>query len=124
MLSSLVNGNKMIYPYIFPDTLSTIKAIHNEKATALKGSPVIFIDLINHPDLKKYDLSSLETILIGASTVPNSLLVKIKKVLNIKNVLIGYAMTETGCAGSLTKASDIEISEKFAYETIGKGKIF
>lgn len=30
-------------------------------------------------------------------------------------------MTETGSVGSVTRADDIDKSEKFAYETIGKG---
>jgi fatty-acyl-CoA synthase len=35
-------------------------------------------------------------------------------------IIKGYAMTESGCAGSLTKASDINISEKVAYESVGR----
>jgi fatty-acyl-CoA synthase len=30
-------------------------------------------------------------------------------------------MTESGCIGSITRASDIQKSEKLAYETIGQG---
>ena len=33
-------------------------------------------------------------------------------------------MTETGCAGILTKASDIKKSEKYAYESIGTASPF
>lgn len=140
LVSSIVNGIQTTYPSFFPDTLSTIKAIQNEKCNALKGSPTIFIDLINNPNIKNYNLSSLQSILLGASTVPKDLLLRIKKELNIKHVLIGYfflnffkieinikdsllferwAMTETGCGGILTTASDIQRSEKHAYESIG-----
>ena len=89
MLSSVVNGIQTTFPNLFPDTLSTIKAIHSEKCTSLKGSPVIFIDLINSPELKNYNLNSLQSILLGASTVPKDLLLKIKHQLSIKHVLIG-----------------------------------
>ena len=120
-MSALVNGNQIVFPHLLPDTLATMKAIHNEKCTSLKGAPVIFHDIINHPERKNYDLSSLETMLIGAAVVPKDLLLKIKKELNMKHVIVGYGMTETGSVGSVTKYDDILKSEKFAYETIGQG---
>jgi fatty-acyl-CoA synthase len=123
LISSIVNGNRTIFPHIIPDTLSTIKAISAEKCTSLKGAPTIFMDIINHPELEKYDLSSLDTMLIGASTVPKDLILKIKEKLKLKNVIIGYAMTESGCAGGLTNTKDIEVSEKAAYESIGRNFI-
>jgi acyl-CoA synthetase (AMP-forming)/AMP-acid ligase II len=66
-----------------------MKATQNEKCTALKGAPVIFIDILNHPELSKYDLSSLEYILLGASTIPKDLIVKIKEKLKLKHMLNG-----------------------------------
>jgi fatty-acyl-CoA synthase len=89
MVSGISHGHKVVFPSFFPDTLATIKAIHNEKCTALKGAPVIFIDLLNHPELSNHDLSSLEAILLGASTVPKDLLIKIKEKLNLKHVIVG-----------------------------------
>ena len=51
--------------------------------------------MLNHPELKNHDLSSLEYMLVGASTVPPDLLKKIKKEIKIKNVLTGIGMTES-----------------------------
>lgn len=117
--SAVVNGTRTIFPHFFPDTLATMKAIEAEKCTSLKGAPVILFDLAHHPDRTKYDLSSLETVLMGASVVPKDLILKIKKLLNVKHAIIGYAMTETGCSGTMTRAEDGERSERDAYETIG-----
>jgi fatty-acyl-CoA synthase len=89
MISSITNGIKVVFPNLFPDTLSTIKSIEREKCTALKGAPIIFIDLLNHSEMKNHNLSSLEAMLIGASTVPKDLLIKIKNVLKLKHVIIG-----------------------------------
>jgi fatty-acyl-CoA synthase len=72
-----------------------LKAIHNEKCTALKAAPVMYMDILNYPDLNNFDLTSLEAMLVGASTVPKDLLVKIKQKLNLKHVIIGYALTES-----------------------------
>lgn len=123
IISSITNGNSCVFPHIFPETLSTIKAIASEKCTAIKGAPTIFMDIVNHPELKNYDISSLETMLIGAATVPKDLLLNVKEKLQLKNIIIGYAQTETGCAGSLTNANDVNVSEKGAYESIGKNFI-
>ena len=71
-----------------------MKAVHAEKCTAIKGAPIIFIDMMNHPDLKKYDMSSLEYMLLGASTIPKDLVLKMKQELKIKNILLGLGMTE------------------------------
>ena len=44
--------------------------------------------MINHPERKNYDLSSLKYMLVGASTVPRDLMVKIKNDIKIKNVIV------------------------------------
>jgi fatty-acyl-CoA synthase len=85
-ISPLINSTKTIFPHMLPDTISTMKAIQDEKCTALKGSPTIFFNLLESPERKNYDLSSLE--LFGASVVPRDLLMKIKSELKLKHVLI------------------------------------
>lgn len=118
-LSPIVNGNRATFPSFYPDTPSTLKAIAQEKCTRLVGSPTIFQDLVNSPEREKHDLSSLEAVLMGASIVPKDLILKLKNQLKIKHILIGWAMTETACSGILTKGSDIQLSERHAYESIG-----
>lgn len=118
--SPLVFGSKTVFPSFFPDTLSTIKAIASEKCTSIKAAPIIFIDILNHPERKNYDLSSLEYMLIGASTVPKDLLIKLKQELKFKYIISGLGMTETAAAGLITRPRDLEISEKYAYESIGQ----
>jgi acyl-CoA synthetase (AMP-forming)/AMP-acid ligase II len=88
-VSALANGIRVVYPSLLPDTLMTMKAIESERCTSIKGPPTIYIDLINHPERNKFNLSSLESMLIGASTVPQDLLLKIKKELNLKHIIIG-----------------------------------
>ena len=88
-MSSIINGVQTTYPYILPDTLATMKAIHTERCTSLKGAPIIFFDLVNHPERKNYDLSCLESMIVGASTVPKDLLMQIKKNLNLKHIFVG-----------------------------------
>jgi fatty-acyl-CoA synthase len=100
VLSIAVAKCKIIFPAILPDTLSTMQAIHEEKCTALIGAPIIFRDILTHPDRKKYDLSSLLFSLIGASPVHIDFVRQLEKEIPIKRISQGYGMTEN--AASLT----------------------
>jgi hypothetical protein len=44
--------------------------------------------MLNHPDRRNYDLSSLKYMLIGASTVPRDLMIKIKDEIKIPHVMV------------------------------------
>jgi acyl-CoA synthetase (AMP-forming)/AMP-acid ligase II len=69
--------------------MTTMKSIQEDKCTIIKGSPLIYIDLLNHPERSKFDLSSLEAMVVGASVVPKDLLLKIKEGLNLKHIIVG-----------------------------------
>lgn len=95
VLEPYVIGAKTVFPSFFPDTLALIKAIHTEKCTAIKGAPIIFNDLINHPERKNYDMSSLRYALLGASAIPPTLLKAIREELGVEHILPGYGLTES-----------------------------
>ena len=71
-----------------------MKTIHEEKCTALIGAPIIFRDILAHPDRKKYDLSSLEFSALGASSMHIDFLRQLEKEIPVKRVAQGYGMTE------------------------------
>jgi hypothetical protein len=58
-------GSSIVFPFYFPETVSTMKAIQRYKCKTLRGVPTQFIDLLNHPDRANYDLSSLENLIAG-----------------------------------------------------------
>jgi acyl-CoA synthetase (AMP-forming)/AMP-acid ligase II len=61
----LLMGSTTIMPFYFPEIISTMKAIQAYKCNTLRGVPTQFVDLLNHPDRQKYDLSSLENLVLG-----------------------------------------------------------
>ena len=89
---------KIVFPAILPDTLSTMRAVDEEKCTALIGAPIIFRDILTHPDKKKYDLSSLLFAIIGASPVHIDFLRQLEKEIPIKRIAQGYGMTENAAS--------------------------
>lgn len=94
LLNIAVSKCQIIVPAILPDTVSTMKAISEEKCTALIGAPIIFRDMLNHPDKKKYDLSSLEFGALGASPMHPDFLRQLEKEIPVTRLSQGYGMTE------------------------------
>lgn len=71
-----------------------LRLIEEEGITKILGVPTIFNGLLQHPDLKKYDLSSLKEVIIGGAASPLSLIEKLEEELECK-AIVGYGLTET-----------------------------
>jgi fatty-acyl-CoA synthase len=71
-----------------------LRLIEEEQVTKLLGVPTIFNGLLQHPDLKKYDLSSLKEIIIGGAPSPLSLIEALEKDIGCR-AYVGYGLTET-----------------------------
>ncbi|CAF1113515.1 unnamed protein product [Rotaria sordida] len=100
ILNVAVAKCKVIFPSILPDTLSTMRAIDEEKCTALLGPPIIFRDILMHPEKKNYDLSSLVYAGLGASSVHIDFMRRVEKEFPIIRTVQGYGTTEN--SGLLT----------------------
>ena len=76
--------------------LDVMRAIEQQRATFTLLVPTMIQMLVDHPELAKFDLSSLRRILYGASPVSEGLLERaFIKLPNVQFVQ-GYGMTETG----------------------------
>lgn len=95
VLNAAVAKCHITFPAILPDTVSTMRAIHEEKCTALIGAPIIFRDILTHPDRKKYNLSSLAFGLSGASPMHIDFLLQLEKEFPIQRMGQAFGMTET-----------------------------
>jgi len=94
VLGIVLSKCQIIFPAILPDTVATMRTIQEEKCTALIGAPIIYRDILNHPDRKKYDLSSLIYGATGASPVHIDFLRELQKEIPIKRMGQVYGMTE------------------------------
>jgi fatty-acyl-CoA synthase len=71
-----------------------LRLIEAEKVTKLLGVPTIFNGMLQHPDLKKHDLSSLEEVIIGGAPSPLSLIEALEEEIGCR-AYVGYGLTET-----------------------------
>ena len=58
------------------------------RCNVLYGTPTMFVDLLNLPDLKNYDVSSLSLSAMGGAPCPLELAKQAAKDLNIKHCLV------------------------------------
>lgn len=90
---SILQASQMILMPKF-DAGDTLKTIQKKKPTMFPGAPTIYIGLLNHPDIKKYDLSSVEACISGSAPLPVEVQEKFEAVTGGK-LVEGYGLTES-----------------------------
>ena len=93
MILSVMQAYKMIILPKF-DALTTLKTIQKQRPTLFPGAPTIYIGLLNHPDLRKYDLSSIDSCLSGSAPLPIEVQEEFEAITGGK-LVEGYGLTET-----------------------------
>ncbi len=98
MLNSFVVGRCMV---VMPkwDASEALRLIEKEKITYFVGVPTMSLELMNHPDRHKYDLSTLRDITAGGAPRPVSHVERLQKEFPGAQPALGYGLTETNAAG-------------------------
>ncbi|MFG0497365.1 fatty acid CoA ligase family protein [Pseudomonas sp. YQ_13] len=105
-LGCMTHGSALIYPSDAFDPLATLRAVAQEKATALYGVPAMFIAELDHPQCGEFDLSSLRTGIMGGATCPIEVMRRVIGEMHMAEVQIAYGMTETSPVSLQTGAAD------------------
>jgi long-chain acyl-CoA synthetase len=69
------------------------KAVQKYRPTMLPGVPTLFVALINHPELPRYDLRSLWACISGSAPLPLEVRDRFESLTNCR-ILEGYGLTE------------------------------
>ncbi|HWL25450.1 MAG TPA: long-chain-fatty-acid--CoA ligase [Ureibacillus sp.] len=93
LLLTVMKNNKMVLIPKF-DVETALKAIDKQKPTLFPGAPTMYIGLLNHPDLSKYNLSSIKACISGSAPLPVEVQDKFEEVTGGK-LVEGYGLTET-----------------------------
>ena len=105
-LGCITHGAAMVYPGEAFDPLAVLETIEAEKCTALYGVPTMFIAEQNHPDFKRFDLSSLRTGCMAGAPCPIEVMRRCIDDMHMSDVTIAYGMTETSPVSFQTTADD------------------
>jgi acyl-CoA synthetase (AMP-forming)/AMP-acid ligase II len=99
LLVSIAIGRKMIIMHKW-DAGDALRMIAEEKATYFVGVPTMSLELMNHPDRSKYDLSSLVDIASGGAPRPPEHVERLLDAFPGKHPVQGYGLTETNGVGA------------------------
>ncbi|HYE26723.1 MAG TPA: class I adenylate-forming enzyme family protein [Allosphingosinicella sp.] len=98
LLNSFVIGRGMV---LMPrwDPGEALKLIQDEKVTYFVGVPTMSLELMQHPDREKYDLSSLTDIAAGGAARPVAHVKRLQESFKGAQPALGYGLTETNAVG-------------------------
>jgi len=94
---TVYTASKIVFPGRF-SAESFCELVQTEKVTSSGLVPTMLAMLIEYPDIKKWDLSSILTVSTGGAALPPGLKSKAEKLFSNFNVGSGYGMTETAAA--------------------------
>jgi len=93
MLFSIVTGNEVVL-YPNPREIGAIlKLINKTKPSLFPGVPTMYIAILRHPKLAKYDLRSIRACLSGAAPLPNEVRKQFESATGGR-LVEGYGLTE------------------------------
>lgn len=104
-LAAVTHGATMVIVEQF-EAARVLRAVQNEKCTALHGVPTMFIAELNHPDFNDYDTTKLRTGIMAGSTCPIEVMKQVIEVMGASEITICYGLTEASPVISQTKTDD------------------
>jgi fatty-acyl-CoA synthase len=110
-------GACVVIPCEHFDALSVLRAVDEEKCTALHGVPTMFIAELDHPQFKDFDLTSLRTGIMAGAPCPPAVMKRVMQDMHCRDILIGYGETE---ASPLTHITSKEDSIECRINSVGR----
>lgn len=104
-LLSLALGRKIVMMHKW-DVDVALALIQAEKITNFNGVPTMSMELMNHPRLDDYDLSSLVEISSGGAERPAEQVATLMEKFPGAMPSVGYGLTETNAVGSISGQQD------------------
>lgn len=119
-MATATHGSHIVFPTEAFDPLSSLQAVQEYKGTALYGVATMFLaelELIKNGTVKNEGFQHLRTGIAAGSSVPQELMRKLHKTLNLNELTICYGMTETSPVSCMTRTDD-PIQKRI--ETVGR----
>jgi len=102
-LGSMAHGSCVVIPTPSFDAAATLRAVAQERCTALYGVPTMFIGILEHPEFTTTDLSSLRTGIMSGSPCPVEYMKRVVAEMHMDEITISYGMTETSPVSTHTR---------------------
>jgi long-chain acyl-CoA synthetase len=108
LIAIVAGGGKLVLMHKW-DAETAMQMIERERITSAGGVPTIAWQLVEHPALAKYDLSSLEGVTYGGAPAAAELVRKLKQIFPAAAPGTGWGMTETSATFTGHQGEDYEL---------------
>lgn len=105
MVVNTASGGKVVMMHHF-DAGKALAIIESERLTMIGGVPTIAMQILDHPDFKKFDTSSIRSVSYGGAPAPPELVKRIRAAFPVGQPGNGYGLTETSAAVCLNSGPD------------------
>lgn len=104
-IAALMMG-AVLLPHQTFDANEVLQRVERDRVSVIPGPPALFQSMLQHPDLARFDTSSLRLGITGGSVVPAVLIRRMREDLGFRGVCNGYGLTECGGFGAMCNATD------------------
>mgnify|MGYP001403954065 CR=1 FL=1 len=105
ILASLIKGATILPQPVF-DVPTVMERVPKDRISMLPGPPAIYQTILNHPDLERFDMSSLRLAVTGAAPIPVELVKRMHDTLGFETVVTGYGLTEAHGIATMCRHDD------------------
>jgi fatty-acyl-CoA synthase len=116
-MTAVNTGAAILLPNWTFDPRSTLKAVHDERATSVYGVPAMYVAEMALPEFASYDLTSLRTGMMSGAPCPVELMKRVLNEMHCRELVIAYGQTETS---PVVTMSDAEDSIEIRVKTVGR----
>ena len=101
-----ITGTTLVMPAPQFDALASLEAIEAERATMLYGVPTMFIAQLDHPEFRRFNVSSLRTGIMAGAPCPVEVMRRIVEDMYCREMTIAYGQTESSPVITMSRADD------------------
>ncbi len=105
MVVSTAAGGRLVMTHHF-DPGEALAIIERERITTIGGVPTVVMQIIDHPDFARFDVSSVRLVSYGGAPAPPELVRRIRLAFKLAQPGNGYGLTETAAAVALNTGPD------------------
>ncbi|PKM93369.1 MAG: AMP-dependent synthetase [Firmicutes bacterium HGW-Firmicutes-1] len=105
LLACVTHGSTMV-PVDHYNPEVVMSTLDKEKCTACHGVPTMWIAMLNHPNFKNYDFTSLRTGIMAGSPCPEKAMRQVVEDMGCTEITIAYGQTEAAPVCTQSKADD------------------
>ena len=104
-LNCVYHGSTMVVLESF-DPKIALETIAREKCTAVNGVPTMFVNILNHPDFNRHDLTSLRTGIMAGAPCPIETMNQVNTRMHCSEIVIAFGQTESSPVMTMTRRDD------------------